>query len=530
MKNKIEYFKKVVQTVSHLKPIQVAYQLKNRLIKPGPLSKYQIDYDHIIKLKFFDLPEVKEVCILNEKGRRFTFLNLDQEFEGQIDWNFQKHGKLWNYNLQYADFLRQDAIPVNERFCLICDLYKWLWEGKLPLEPYPASLRIMNVIRFLCTEERLGDKLLLGYLKAEINYLSQNLEYHLLGNHLLENAFALLMGGSFFNVDIWKRKAVKLLSSQLKEQILNDGAHFELSPMYHQIMLFRVFEAFYFTGKNNKINDLFKEKAESMLSWLNNISFRNGDIPHFNDSSNGIAWSSNQLNEIARKLNIDFDENLLLSGSGYRKFLFDEFEIVVDVNGISPTYQPGHAHADTFSFCLNYNDEPIIVDTGTSTYTISNERNYERSTQAHNTLVIDEENSSDIWAGFRVGKRALVTITEDTGNKIIAHHNGYAHKGIVHERTFSAIDKQLSIKDRIIGKSCTKANFYIHFHPRVKIEKWHQSKFLINNNLFIKFEGVQNSLIEQYQFCEGFNNTLVAQRINIELLNKKEIEVSISKA
>ncbi|MCS2404764.1 heparinase II/III-family protein [Bacteroides salyersiae] len=43
-------------------------------------------------------------------------------------------------------------------------------------------------------------------------------------------------------------------------------------------------------------------------------------------------------------------------------------------------YQPGHAHADTFTFELHINNRPVIIDTGTSTYEVNEARFYERST------------------------------------------------------------------------------------------------------------------------------------------------------
>ena len=35
----------------------------------------------------------------------------------------------------------------------------------------------------------------------------------------------------------WLKKGLKIYQQQVNEQILDDGAHFELSPMYHSIIL-----------------------------------------------------------------------------------------------------------------------------------------------------------------------------------------------------------------------------------------------------------------------------------------------------
>ena len=62
----------------------------------------------------------------------------------------------------------------------------------------------------------------------------------LLGNHLFENAKALIFAGCFFEgapADAWFECGAQVLGKELGEQILPDGGYFELSPMYHSIIL-----------------------------------------------------------------------------------------------------------------------------------------------------------------------------------------------------------------------------------------------------------------------------------------------------
>ena len=70
--------------------------------------------------------------------------------------------------------------------------------------------------------------------------LNKICEYHLLGNHLFENFKALCFAGLYFKSKEsgkWFNKGLRGLKEQVKEQILQDGGHFELSPMYHCIIL-----------------------------------------------------------------------------------------------------------------------------------------------------------------------------------------------------------------------------------------------------------------------------------------------------
>ncbi len=85
---------------------------------------------------------------------------------------------------------------------------------------------------------------------------------------------------------------------------------------------------------------------------------------------------------------------------GYRKVRWGKFELFID-GGSWTGLSTRHAHADTFSFELYINGRPVIVDTGNFTYEVNNSRFYERSTAAHNTVVISGQNSSQVWAGHR---------------------------------------------------------------------------------------------------------------------------------
>lgn len=466
------------------------------------------------------MPNPEKILRIDSGNYEFTFINLTKVFKDKIDWNFNDYGKLWNYNLQYADFLKAKNIKKECRRDLVLDLYKKLWSGRVPLEPYPASLRIMNVIRFISEEftEREDRNEILIYLCSELNYLSKNLEYHLLANHLLENAFALLMGGHFFNHTPWEKVGSTLLRKELKEQILLDGAHFELSPMYHQIILFRVIEAYTYLNENDAIKPLLRNTAVKMLSWLQCFSFRNGAVPHFNDSTDGICLTVSQLRTSVREAGIFQEAKVELSNSGYRKFEFDDFEVVFDVHGISPGYQPGHAHADTFSFCLNYKNIPFIVDAGTSTYEISAQRDWERSTRAHNTIEIGDKNSSEVWAGFRVGRRAKVQIIEESKYRVKASHDGYRFLGARVYRSFKVDQSRLVIEDKI--ESSKRMNNpivgRIHLHPDVSLQTF-ERKVILSDSIIIEFEEKVDLSIEDFDVALGFNHRVKSKCISYKL-------------
>ena len=167
----------------------------------------------------------------SEKKKSFTFLNITHNFSDQIDWNYDGYGKLWAYNLNYFDFLNQKEMSKEIGVSLINNYIendKVLKDGK---EAYPISLRGINWVKFL-SENKVKDSRIDKILLQNYYTLLKNLEYHLLGNHLLENAFSLLFGAYYFQDGKLYSKSKKLLTSELEEQILSDGAHFDGSEFF----------------------------------------------------------------------------------------------------------------------------------------------------------------------------------------------------------------------------------------------------------------------------------------------------------
>ena len=152
--------------------------------------------------------------------------------------------------------------------------------------------------------------------------------------------------------------------------------------------------------------------------------------------------------------------------SGYRKYIMRDFEVIADVGGITASYQPGHSHADTFNYEFRVEGRSFIGDTGISTYNKTKMRQYERSTSAHNTVTVDDHNSSEVWDGFRVGSRAAVKIISETPDSITASHDGFG-KSAIHTRRFCMQNDTFTVYDVITGTHACK-NF-IHFAPEIEI-------------------------------------------------------------
>ena len=498
---------RLFNTVKFLKPTQIYYRLYY-FIRNRARKKFKIEYIYFknSNSNILKLQNSIRVDSTYSNGE-FRFLNLSKRFK-DIDWNYSEYGKLWTYNLTYFDFL-----STRDDISLIYDFIDKIDTIKDGLEPFPISLRGVNWIKYL-SFYNIRDKKIDDSLYAQYYILLDNLEYHLLGNHLLENGFSLLFGAYYFQDEVLYKNAKKILEQELREQILNDGGHFELSPMYHQIMLFRLLDSINLLQNNSwKEEDLLNfliSKAQIMLGWLESISYKNGDIPLFNDSTNKIAPTTNQLFDYAKRLNIERKE-VELKESGYRKISKENYECIVDAGEIGASYIPGHAHADTFNFELRINGKPFIVDMGLSTYEANNRRAIERSTLAHNTVDINSQNQSEVWGAFRVGDRANIIDIKENKSFIEATHNGY--KPILHTRKWTFSDEVICIDDYLTNEQNAIAR--LHFHPSVsKSEILEKVKF--NSKSF---------LIKSYKYSPEFN--IYKKALCLEIKFTKELFMKI---
>ncbi|WP_027585338.1 alginate lyase family protein [Prolixibacter bellariivorans] len=537
---------KYYHTVKHLKPIQLRYQLWYRIRHK---MRQLLRFNDSLSIPSEATP-VKLVPWLAKsesyKAGKFTFLNISHSFPEEFDWNLAQYGKLWAYNLNYMDYLLQPNMDIATGIKLIERFIHNLPPNSTGQEPYPIALRGINWIKFLSLHHpQLTDHSSLitinNSLYAQYHILLNNLEYHLLGNHLLEDAMSLLYGAYYFRDRKFFSKAKKILEKELEEQILEDGGHFELSTMYHQILLDRLLDCINLISHNDVFQDqdelssLMQLKAQKMLQWLNAMTFSNGEVPLLNDAAPGIAPATKEINNYAIRLKLLSEEeirdicenfyNSCLSQSGYRRYNGENYECLVDIGPIGPSYQPGHAHADTSNFVLNVNNQPIIVDTGISTYDAGKTRLKERGTSAHNTVTVQDKDSSKIWSSFRVAKRAEVKIIEDNNQRIIAQHDGYKSLGTTHKREWQFDENQILINDMLEGKITEgKAHIWlgrgltpIQNQQSIKIE-----------GIFISFQNAESVRLIQTKIPDGYNRC--ADNYKIEIRFNKELNTIIATA
>ncbi|MCX4028823.1 alginate lyase family protein [Endozoicomonas sp. SM1973] len=496
-------------------------------------------------------------------SREFIFLNKRGKLLDVNSWNDTAFEKLWLYNLHYFEDLVAIESEVRKEWHL--DLISsWINDNPVTYgngwEPYPTSLRVVNWIKWFFNGQ-MPEPGWLHSLALQAKVLSQSLEYHLLGNHLFANSKALIFAGIFFEGDepeSWLKKGLEILDTEIKEQVLADGGNFELSPMYHNIMLYDLLDLInisqhYIYSEFKQREDSWRLTAEKMLVWMNMMLHQDGDIAFFNDSVKAIAPSPDKLKDYALKLNIKegttkrTNQNLSesiqfcrLADSGYLRLESKDAVAILDCAKIGPDYQPGHAHADTLSFELSLFGQRTVVNSGISQYGETIERLRQRSTAAHSTVEIDGENSSEVWAGFRVARRArpcdLVIKEKREIITVSCIHDGYRRLPgrPIHKREWIFTPESLAIVDNISGQF-TKAIAYYYLHPNVKASilnvDSHVYKILLKLENFkealIKITGSKSiNIVNSYWYPE-FSVSIPNQCIQIEF-NDCEIKTKIN--
>ena len=468
------------------------------------------------------LPLVLEETIPSKglfNANTFTFLNQSVKFNEKIDWEYSDRGKLWANHLLYFDYLLESGMTKENGTALIYLFIDGLPQNKMAIQSYSLSVRGINWIKFV-SKHNITRKTLDRYLFCQYRILMDHIALDRKGNHLLENGFSMLFGAYYFKGYELFNEAKIILTKELWEQILPDGGHFQLSPMYHQILLNRVLDSYNLMKNNDvfhdaKLKDLFKTTAQKMLAWLKEMTYENGQVPCLNDSAFDIAPTSEELFDYALRLGIKPIE-IELKQSGYRRFKIGKMEGVIDIGNIGPDYQTTHSHSDTFNFELLFDKKPFIVDTGVSTYSSNNIRVKERSTFSHNTVRYNHIDQSEVIGSFRVGRRAKTKIITDEKFHIVASHDGYKKWKVSHQRGFKINENELLIFDTLESddEDLQKSSAFIHFHPFCSEPEINENTVSIGE-WDITFEGQNDIRVLDYKFALGFNKTLPAKMLEI---------------
>lgn len=472
-------------TVRHLKPVQVlnrAVRFARPLVDVPPAST-----GSTLKRRRPVAPAGPKCGTFD--GRAFSFLNRSLPWEGADRWHPAAADDLWVYHLHYFQYLW--GVSEREASGLIAD---WIASNDRPQtfawDPYPTSLRVREWIEWLLGHPQADaafQERVTRSLTQQIEALRRRLEFHLLGNHLLENAITLCWAG--LSVDgphaaSWLREGVEVLRRELGRQLLADGTHDERSPMYQAILaeaLLRLAEvAAQSEGAGaDEVCRLAGRAGRRLLSSLACLVHPDGTYALLNDASMGVAPSFDSL---CRRFDFrppsgDRDD-WALNAAGYfgsrdRRGTY----LVFDAGAIGPDHQPGHGHADTLSFELSNRGRRVVTDTGVYTYAPGPNRQYDRSTAAHNTIEIDSRDQSELWGAFRCARRAAVrTATIERTSDAVTLVGAYSGPSrgfapVSHTRQIFVAGSILAFTDSVAARGARTAALRLHLAPGLRLRR-----------------------------------------------------------
>lgn len=473
-------------------------RLQSRLPGHAPRMAATIDGERLAELAElvarWETPSTESARIASARRilqGQFILLNEGRELR-MPDWSARYGSPLWSYHLHYFDYAVDLAWAARAtREAAFARRFEQLADGWIATtqpgvgigwDPYVISVRAVNWLQAIALA---GDHLqpptrdrLVASIASQLTLLERRLEHHLRANHLLRNYRALLWGGLVLRgprAPRWARVGFNGLCDELREQVLGDGAHYERSPMYHAIVLGDVLECLELCDRRGLVvpGDV-RERAAGMVRALDVMSRPSGELHLFGDSAGDGAPSRQRLECIAVRVTPSAvrggTRSVVLGESGY--FAHGDTasgdRILVSCGEPSPTYQPGHAHCDLLSFELDLGGRPVIVDAGTSGYEGDPLRAYQRGTSAHNTVLVDDTDQSEMWGTFRVARRAQVVARRaamDGGTwRFTGSYSPYHARHCVHERTIERRpDGEWRIQDSV--STAESVVSFVHLHP-----------------------------------------------------------------
>ncbi len=464
-----------LNTIRYLKPSQVYYRLRKMLrisCSLGALpqkTEESVSVVRTVPVLDFDPAFLARFPVEELMADKVTFLYETEPFHWNAPWTFPERSPLWNYNLHYFEY-GFSLIKAYKDQGDACYLNKFkqivlAWIGQNPRgagagwDPYPIALRLTNWLSFYAHLKQELDKdtefraVFVRSIWEQSDHLAHHLEKHLLANHYFEDLKALVLCALFFGDEPMLAAALKEFKAQCREQILPDGMHFELSPMYHKIILedvLRVAAALRGAGRaDREIEGYIQPMLDAAYSLEEGLE----RIPLFNDSGNNVAKSLDGLCLAAEEhFGIEPRYKAQLPDSGYYIFKQNGWKLVVDAGQPGPKYIPGHAHCDAMSFELFKDGKPVIVNCGTYAYQCK-ERAFFKSTAAHNTVMADGVEQSQYWSAFRMGKRSSTRVLEADDRHIVMEMTDQAGKKVT--RSISLKGDALVVADSCPGGSLT---------------------------------------------------------------------------
>lgn len=402
----------------------------------------------------------------------------------------------------------------------------------------------VTVLAYLVQEGDLPDEALQHIaqsIRLQTDYVYNHLSrYSSANNHLIVELTGLFTVGLIFRDDSkgdkWLRWGLNGLVDEIDKQIYRDGVLKEQAIHYHSLVLDCLFWVIILLQRAKlEIPKIFLDRAESMCDFICSIIDSEGNVPSIGDSDDGyLLWFANmaELNNYRSQLAIgaalfnrsdfkvaalEFDEKSfwLLGSEGFKDFQKidttsrasesqafqeggyyilksgrkdEEKLLLFDCGPLGYPSTGAHGHADALAIWLSIGGRPLLIDPGTYGYLSHPKwRNYFRGTSAHNTVVINHSNQSEIGGPYIWNKKADARceawFRSPSFDYVVGSHNGYKkqHKVIHHRHILFVKPEYWLVEDYFESSREFVAETNFHFSPGEttlhKADSYHFCKF-----------------------------------------------------
>lgn len=495
----------------------------------------------------------------HREGHQFTFLNESREFGARIDWECRSLDVplLWRFHLHYHEFLLDLFRSDNgaSRAAVFWEVVEdWIRHNRredspaqqAAWHPYCISRRLpiwmMAWSEFPPPQDQ--QQAILQSLHEQAASLLANLEWDLRGNHLLLDLTTLAMASLFLEgaaADNWRAKAVRLLRSQLVEQLLEHGEHIERSPMYHAQVLQSLLDVRDASvGVDDELEVLCHQASSRMARWLAAVLPPDGQIPLLSDG--GLDECPEPVT-LLRRVEVEkvseTDCRNGPAGASHNRFLIpfppaglhgdtwtwrdgNNF-LLFDTGPVGPDWLPAHSHCDLLTIVASIDGQRLFVDSGTHDYSDGEMRNYCRSTRAHNVLQIDAVEQCDMWSRFRMGYRGWPKPARcGTAGDVSwcqASHNAYRRVGVpdVGRWVGCQPDGPWVCVDWAKGRGEHQLTHWLHLHPDVdvRLQSRKAAELRVGNSVCeLRFLTDGELTLEQAWYCTEFGKRIASPLLN----------------
>ncbi|WP_435099647.1 heparinase II/III domain-containing protein [Halorubrum sp. N11] len=520
-------------TIRNMKPVQLAGILERRLrhaVVPRLPTDFDERYDRQIPDDLSITPDPIRANLdrlrasLSEVERadyrtaadeaaegRYTFLDQTIAFGDRIDWDrpeIDERPIFWR--LKLASFEGFEWLVLGHESPSGLDSVRSRLESQAydfdasnPIgeqaylrrswTPHSVSLRILGWSRYVAwcdgdDETEVPDRLVRMIYRNAL-FLANHVEHEIGGNHLVENAAALIAAGVLFRDHDtgWVQSGRTVLKRAGTEQLLADGGHFERSPMYHVTVLRRYATATDLVSAVGLPTTALGTVAEHAMGFLSSLVEPSGTIPLLNDSVHGEAIRAASCLAYCRACSLTptVRSRHHPDGSGYRPLSTGDGTLLFDVGDVGPPHLPAHSHNDQLGVLLWIDGRQVLADTGVYDYGANERRQYARSVAAHNTAQYGSIEPIPTAGSYMLGKRTTVTVDADEPDRIAASHarRSFGGPSYEHRRSVATMASGAEsasgagagsgpgwrIIDRVTGDPDATYTVRYHFHPDVDV-------------------------------------------------------------